>query len=64
MQNYGQEKYEGVTQTWDVLQREVLSSQKFIRVAWLSNSAEARGLSKKERNLKMHEGQKSNINFS
>ena len=28
MQNYGEEKYEGVTQTWDVLQREVLSSQK------------------------------------
>ena len=23
MQNYGEEKYEGVTQTWDVLQREV-----------------------------------------
>ena len=28
MQNYGEEKYEGVTQTWDVLQREVLASRK------------------------------------
>ena len=25
MQNYGMEKYEGVTQTWDVLQREVFA---------------------------------------
>ena len=41
MKNYGQEKYEGVTQTWDVLQREVVSSQKSIQVAWFSNFVEA-----------------------